>query len=167
MSYRVFLGLGSNIGERQKFLSDATGKLKSIAETKVVWTSSVYESDPYGKRDQAPFLNAVVEIETALEPEQLLETCKSIEQNLGRSSSEKWGPREIDIDILIYDGVVFGNASLRVPHPELEKRKFVLVPLKEIAPDLVHPENGMTITELADACRDSSRVVRSHHRILL
>jgi 2-amino-4-hydroxy-6-hydroxymethyldihydropteridine diphosphokinase len=167
MAYRVFLSLGSNMGERQKYLSDAAGNLKGVPDTRVVWTSSVYETDPYGKQDQPQFLNAVVEIETALEPEKLLDVCKGIEQTLGRTSTEKWGPREIDIDILIYDGVVFGNSSLKVPHPELEKRKFVLVPLKEIAPDLIHPENGMTITELADACRDSSRVVRSYHRILL
>jgi 2-amino-4-hydroxy-6-hydroxymethyldihydropteridine diphosphokinase len=167
MSYRVFLGLGSNRGDRHHFLNRAAGELKKLGDTKIVWASSVYETDPYGKTDQDRFLNAVVELETALKPEAMFSACQEIERALGRTTTERWGPREIDIDILMYDGVVFENAALQVPHPDLERRKFVLVPLREIAPDLVHPVNGMTIEELAAACKDTSRVVRSSHRLLL
>jgi 2-amino-4-hydroxy-6-hydroxymethyldihydropteridine diphosphokinase len=167
MTYRVFVGLGSNRGERQKFLNRAAAELKTLDTTRVVWTSSVYETDPYGKTDQDRFLNAVVELETGLTPEELFAACQRIERDLGRTTTERWGPREIDIDILMYDGVVFENAALKVPHPDLEHRKFVLVPLREIAPDLVHPVSGMTIEELSSACTDTSRVVRSSHRIVV
>ncbi|MDH3251978.1 MAG: 2-amino-4-hydroxy-6-hydroxymethyldihydropteridine diphosphokinase, partial [Ignavibacteria bacterium] len=115
MSYRVFIGLGSNRGERQKFLNRAAGELKKLPETTLVWTSSVYETDPYGKTDQDRFLNAVLELETALKPEPMFTACKEIERTLGRTTTEQWGPREIDIDILIYDGVVFENTAVRVP----------------------------------------------------
>jgi len=167
MAYRVFVGLGSNRGERQKFLNRAAAELKILGETRIVWASSVYDTEPYGKTDQEHFLNAVVEMETRLKPEELFVACQNIERDLGRTSTERWGPREIDIDILIYDGVVFENAALKVPHPDLEQRKFVLVPLREIAPDLVHPVSGMTIEELSAVCPDSSRVVRSSHRIVV
>ena len=160
--YNVFLGLGSNLGDRQRYLNQAAVSMAKIKETKLVWTSSVYETEPYGKPDQPKFLNAVAEIETSLEPNSLFEEVKGIEKQVGRTSSERWGPREIDIDVLMYDGLVFENDQVKVPHPELEKRRFVLVPLHEIAPDLVHPINGMTVTELAAACTDRTR--RSEER---
>jgi 2-amino-4-hydroxy-6-hydroxymethyldihydropteridine diphosphokinase len=166
-TYSVFLGIGSNLGDRRKFLQEAVTALKSVKDTTVVWTSSVYESDPFGKQDQPKFLNAAVEIETTLPPDRLLTQLKDIEKLLGRSGTERWAPREIDIDILVYDGVVFQNEGLTVPHAGLEERRFVLVPLSEIAPDLVHPVSGMTMEELRNACRDSLRVVRTQHRLLV
>lgn len=165
--YNVFLGLGSNLGDRQKYLNQAAVALAKVKAIKLVWTSSVYETEPYGKPDQPKFLNAVAEIETSLEPNALFDEVKSIEKQMGRSSSERWGPREIDIDLLIYDGLVFANDQIKVPHPELEKRRFVLVPLREIAPDLVHPINGMTMTELAASCTDTIRVVKTSYHIVL
>jgi 2-amino-4-hydroxy-6-hydroxymethyldihydropteridine diphosphokinase len=164
-TYTVFIGLGSNIGERQKYLNDAAAALKSVPDTKFVWASPVYESDPYGKTDQAKFLNAVIEIETALEPAALLPHLKSIEARLGRTNQEHWGPREIDLDILLYDGLVFRDASVEVPHPDLVNRRFVLFPLREIAPDLVHPLNGMTVSELLASCTDKGRVMPTIHHI--
>jgi len=166
-TYRVFLGLGSNLGHRYQALTNAVSELKKIRDTKVVWPSSVYETDPYGKTDQAKFLNAVVEIQTALGPAELFAEMKTIEVRLGRSSTEHWGPREIDIDILMYDGVVFDDENVRVPHPDLEQRKFALVPLAEIAPGLIHPVNGMTVEELVASCTDSGRVVRTSHHLLV
>lgn len=163
--YSVFIGLGSNVGERQLFLNAAAQALKSLPDTKVIWYSSVYESDPYGNTDQPKFLNAVGEIETSLDPPQLLDAIKEIEKQVGRTAAERWGPREIDLDILLYDGLVFRDERVTVPHPEFEKRKFVLVPLREIAPDLVHPVSGMTVNELAESCPDHSRVVKTLHHL--
>jgi len=166
-TYRVFLGLGSNLGEREVQLNKATHALQTLDGVKVIWTSSVYETDPYGKTDQPKFLNASVELETGLSPKELYPRLKELEFQLGRTVSERWGPREIDIDILVYDGLVYEDDVLTVPHPDLEKRKFVLIPLNEIAPDLVHPVNGMTVAEMTAACRDTGRVVTSLHRIKL
>jgi 2-amino-4-hydroxy-6-hydroxymethyldihydropteridine diphosphokinase len=165
MTYRVFLGLGSNVGARQDFLNRAAAAIARLPGGRLIWCSSVYETDPYGNTSQAKFLNAVAEIETPLDPPHLMEELKRIEAALGRTPSERWGPREIDIDILIYDGLVHSAGGLQVPHPDMERRRFVLVPLREIAPDLVHPVNGMTVAEMADACRDGSRIVQTAYHI--
>jgi 2-amino-4-hydroxy-6-hydroxymethyldihydropteridine diphosphokinase len=164
-SYNVFIGLGSNLGEREKYLNDAAAAITSVRNTRLVWVSPVYESDPYGNTDQPKFLNAVVELETALEPPDLLVELKGIEARLGRTNTERWGPREIDLDILVYDGVVLKTETVQVPHPDLENRRFVLLPLREIAPDLVHPVSGMTITELAAACTGGGRVMPTTYHI--
>jgi 2-amino-4-hydroxy-6-hydroxymethyldihydropteridine diphosphokinase len=165
--YRVFVGLGSNVGERLKFLKSAVAELKKLQDTRLVWASSVYETDPVGNPNQAKFLNAAVEIETPLKPDELFTQVKAIELRVGRTKNERWGPREIDVDILLYDGLVYSDNDVTVPHPEMERRKFVLVPLREIAPDLVHPVSGMTMEELVAACKDSGRVVQSLHKIIL
>lgn len=166
-TYTAFLGLGSNVGERQKFLNKTAAEIKKLPGTKIIWASSVYETDPVGKKDQPKFLNAALEIETGLLPVELLPQLKSIETLVGRTASEQWGPREIDIDILLYDGLVHHDDEVKVPHPQMDKRKFVLVPLREIAPDVVHPVHGLTVTEMADACRDTSRVTKTSYRIIL
>jgi 2-amino-4-hydroxy-6-hydroxymethyldihydropteridine diphosphokinase len=166
-TYRVFLGLGSNVGSREKFLNNAVAALKRLRDTKVIWASPVYETDPVGKTDQPKFLNAAVEIETCVAPKELFQEVKAMEKALGRTDGERWGPREIDIDILVYDGVVFQDEELTVPHARMEERRFVLVPLHDLDPDLVHPVNGMTVAELLSACRDAGRVVQSYHKIIL
>jgi len=165
--FTVYLGLGSNLGEREKLLNRAVSELKKVRETNVVWTSSIYETDPYGKTEQPKFLNAVLQVETTLLPPDLFDETLKIETIVGRMQSERWGPREIDIDILLYEGLVFENESVSVPHPELDKRKFVLVPLREIAPDCVHPVSGLTIEELSTECTDNTRVVKSSYHIIL
>ncbi len=166
-AYRVFLGIGSNLGDRHAYLQQAVSALAGVPGTRVVWTSSVYETEPYGKTDQPQFLNACLELETTLAPPALFGHLKTLESRLGRSTAERWGPREIDIDILVYDGLVYEDAELIVPHPEIELRRFVLIPLREIAADLVHPVSGLTVTELAAACRDTGRVVKSPHHLLV
>ncbi len=160
-TYRAFLGLGSNLGDRAKMLQAAADAVQKVPTIHVVGYSSVFETDPLGVKNQPKFLNAVAEIETGLEPELLVEKVKTIEKSLGRSSTERWGPREIDIDVLLYDGVVFKNDTLEVPHRGLPDRRFVLVPFREIAPDVVHPVTGLTIEELAKACADRGRVVKT------
>ena len=152
-TYRVFLGLGANMGERAASLNAAAAAVKGLPGTTIVWFSSVYETDPYGKADQPRFLNAVGEIETTLGPPDLLDQVKAIERAMGRTANERWGPREIDIDIL--------------PHADLEHRRFVLVPFREIAPDVVHPVSGMTVEEMAAACRETGRVTKTSYHIRL
>ncbi len=165
-TYSAFIGLGSNLGERHRFLNAAAAEVRRLPGTKVIWYSSVYETDPYGVKDQPKFLNAVGEIETELHPKDLLKELKRIEESVGRKARERWGPREIDLDILLYDGFVYSDETVTVPHPEIERRKFVLLPLREIAPDLVHPVSGMTVEELARQCRDEGRVVKTSYRII-
>ncbi len=165
-TYRVFLGLGSNIGDRAKYLQQAADNVRAIPGVRVIWYSSVYETDPWGNEDQEKFYNAVAEIETELLPGELLAGLKTIEARLGRTASvTPWAPREIDLDILLYDGLVVSNETVIVPHPHLHDRRFALVPFREIAPDVVHPVNGMTIGELAAACADKGKVVKTSHRI--
>ena len=164
-TYTVFIGLGSNLGERHRFLNAAAAEIRRLPGTKVVWYSSVYETDPYGVENQPKFLNAVGELETSFLPAELLRELKRIERSTGRKERERWGSREIDLDILLYDGFVYSDETVTVPHPELELRKFVLLPLREIAPDLVHPVSGMTVEELARVCPDEGRVVKTSYRI--
>lgn len=166
-SYTAYLGLGSNVGERHSYLQKATSAIGRIDGVRVVWTSSVYETDPVGRTDQPKFLNAVVEIETSAPPDELLAQLKCVEQEVGRTTAERWGPREIDIDILLYDGLVYDSEAVTVPHPELPKRKFVLAPLREIAPDLVHPISGLTVTELSAQCRDEAKVVKTSYKLFV
>jgi len=162
-TYDVFLGLGANLGDRAAALNAATVSLSKLAGTRVLSASPVYETAPEGVTDQPAFLNAALEIETALDPSALVRETQRIEVELGRQHRTRWGPREIDIDILVYDGLVFQDGSVTVPHPELERRRFVLVPLREIAPDLVHPVSGKTVHELAAACSEQAEIKRTSY----
>ncbi len=134
MLVRTFVGLGSNVGDRLEKLRRAVAELRN--EVEVVCASSVYDTDPVGP-PQPNFLNAVVEVRTSLGPRDLLGVLKSIEARVGRSVGARWGPREIDLDLLLYGDEQIDEPDLRVPHPEMWERGFVLVPLREIAPDLV------------------------------
>jgi GTP cyclohydrolase-4 len=142
----VYLGLGSNLGDRKKNLAQALELLSQ--HLKIEQVSSIYETEPVGYEQQPLFLNAVCRISTKLNPEKLLRLAKKIEAKLGRTPSFPNAPRPIDIDILLYGDEVLSNKELTIPHPRLAERAFVLAPLAEIAPDLVHPENGKTISGL-------------------
>jgi 2-amino-4-hydroxy-6-hydroxymethyldihydropteridine diphosphokinase len=163
--YRAFIGFGSNLGDRASHLQSAATAVAKIDGVTVFWFSPVYETEPYGKTDQPKFLNAVSEIETALAPPALLKRLLQIEESSGRRRTGRWEPREIDLDILLYDGLVYEDETLSVPHKELPLRKFVLVPFREIAPDVVHPVSGMTVEEMAAQCRDGGRVVKTSWQI--
>lgn len=158
---RVFVGLGSNVGDRLQYLRHALSMLNAVPALRLVACSSVYETDPVGKKNQPIFLNAVVEFESDAPPQELLRTAKNIEQQLGRTKTERWGPREIDIDVLYYGDVVVKDADLCVPHPEAANRRFVLIPLKEIAATFVDPLHKCTVDELLHRCPDTSAVRRS------
>lgn len=142
----VFLGLGSNLGNRAYYLREAILALEGAA-IKIRAKSRIYETEPWGGIDQPLFWNQVVEIETTLEPLELLHVCQEIELRLGRERKVHWGSRTIDIDLLIYDNRVSDTAELRLPHPYLEERAFVLSPLREIAPKLILP-SGRSILEV-------------------
>ena len=145
----VYLSIGSNLGERQENLFLAVRFLEKIPGTHVRNVSSVYETAPVGDIDQPPFLNLAVGIETALAPLELLDATQDIEREMGRVPSRRWGPRLIDIDIVLWDGRKVDSSRLTIPHPEFRHRAFVLRPLAEIAPDAVDPATGLSVATLA------------------
>jgi 2-amino-4-hydroxy-6-hydroxymethyldihydropteridine diphosphokinase len=148
----AYLALGSNRGDRAGYLEAAHRRLPEVGVT-ILRSSAVHETKPWGVRDQDDFLNQVLEVETALEPAALLEACKLVERDVGRTPSPRWGPREIDIDVLLYDDLQLATERLTVPHPGLGERAFVLAPLCELAPDLRPPGQAWTVAERLRALR--------------
>ena len=146
----AYLGLGSNIGDREQNLKEALVKL-AAPDLRVARLSSVYETEPVGFTAQRWFLNIVVEIETDLFPMQLLSRIAKVEQALGRARTIKNGPRTLDIDILLYGRAVVRTAKLEIPHPRMAERRFVLAPLAELAPELRHPVTHQSIRAMLEA----------------
>jgi 2-amino-4-hydroxy-6-hydroxymethyldihydropteridine diphosphokinase len=137
---RAYLGLGSNLGDRAGNLQAAVDVLDAETGVKVVASSSVWETDPVGGPSQPDYLNAVIGVETDLAPHDLLSACQRTETALGRVRDVRWGPRTIDIDILLLDELVIDDADLTVPHPRMSERAFVLLPLLELTPDAMLPD---------------------------
>ena len=148
MNHRALIGIGSNIGLAAENCEKAIALINKSESVNVTAQSSLYESEPVGKVDQAWFVNAAIEVHTTLAPEELLQLLLTIEQQLGRTRKEKWGPRIIDLDILDYEGIIMDSKILTLPHPEMAQRRFVLEPLSEIAGETVHPLEKKTILDL-------------------
>ncbi len=154
------LGLGTNLGSREENLSRALQSLTASKVVQIVRSSSIYETAPWGYTDQPSFLNCAVEIRTELTPVELLELAKRIEIDLGRQSNFRYGPRLIDIDILLYgnETVHLTQPDLQIPHPRMAERAFVLVPLSEIAPEITHPTLHISLTHLTEQVEGKEEV---------
>ena len=161
--YTVYLGLGSNLGDRLGNMSKAIEELSAMAS--IIEVSSVYETEPVGMKSENPFLNMAMGVLTPDDPPLLLVHLKKIEKKLGRKARTHLEPRLIDIDILLYRGLAYEDHTVRVPHPALEHRRFALEPLNEIAPTAVHPILEKTVASLLRACYDRHRVVRTEYDI--
>ncbi|MDE6551320.1 MAG: 2-amino-4-hydroxy-6-hydroxymethyldihydropteridine diphosphokinase [Clostridia bacterium] len=150
----VCLGLGSNIGDKRAHLDYAVAKLKECEHCKDLTVSDYYVTSPYGVVDQDDFVNACVRLHTYLTPLELLDMCLAIEKERGRERTLRWGPRTLDIDILLYGREVISSPSLTVPHPDMDRRRFVLEPLSDIAGDFIHPLIGKSIRRMSEELKD-------------
>lgn len=156
----VYLCLGSNSGDRFKLIEQAVSFLNLSEDIKLIRTSALYETEPWGLKDQNWFLNIAVEIKTVLNPHDLLIKLQNIEKTLGRNREKeiRWGERSIDIDIIFYDDIILKTEVLSIPHTHMHKRAFVLVPLLELIPDFLHPVSKKTISQLYDDLEDVEEV---------
>jgi 2-amino-4-hydroxy-6-hydroxymethyldihydropteridine diphosphokinase len=154
--HKVFVGIGTNLGDRHKNIEDAFKNLQFYS-LRIIKKSPVYETEPYGLKEQPNFLNCIVEIEVEESPEELLKNFLKIEKEMGRERKIPWGPRIIDLDILFYDDLVIDEENLKIPHPDIKNRFFVLKPLLDIAPDFIHPVLKRTIKELLDELKGSNK----------
>jgi len=165
--HKVFIGIGSNIGNRLHHLQEAVDQLMKLDDTSICAISAIYITEPIGEAEQHRFYNGVILLETLLQPEELRLKCKTIEQELGRPGCyPRWSPRVIDLDILLYDDLCLRSESLSIPHTELQHRKFVLIPLLDIANPL-HPKTGLRISQLLKSCEDQSVLIKTKEKISL
>jgi 2-amino-4-hydroxy-6-hydroxymethyldihydropteridine diphosphokinase len=159
MPHRAFIGIGSNLGDRKANFLEAIDRIQKIPGTRIVKQSSLYESEPLGDA-KTWFVNAVVELETECGADDLLRRLKQIETVMGRKRvrGKRWGSRIIDLDILLFDNEIINKRTLKVPHPELQNRRFVLAPLSELAPQFVHPKLSVSVSELLAVVKDTKKI---------
>ena len=160
-NHSVLLAFGSNLGNKKSNIEKALILLAADSSVQITHQSSFYETAPWGKTKQPSFINSAAVLETSLEPDALLDLIKHIEIIGGRQKRERWFEREIDIDILLYDELIYKTGDLTIPHPEMHKRNFVLVPAAEIAASFYHPVLKKSISELLDKSRDTLEVKKS------
>jgi 2-amino-4-hydroxy-6-hydroxymethyldihydropteridine diphosphokinase len=157
---RAWVGIGSNMGDRLEYVKRALELMEALPNTRVGSVSSVYETVPVGAAGQPHFLNAVAELSTDIEPVELMRRLLAIESDCGRVRMGAWGPRTLDLDLILYDDVEMESRELRLPHPRARGRAFVLVPLAELAPDLSFPGETESVSELLEALGDTGSSVR-------
>jgi 2-amino-4-hydroxy-6-hydroxymethyldihydropteridine diphosphokinase len=157
--HHAYIGIGSNLGDRKANTLEAIDRVGKFPATRVVRASSLYESEPLGDA-KTWFVNSVIELETEFPPDQLLKRLKAIEKAMGRKrvKGKRWGSRVIDLDILLCDQEIVEKRNLKIPHPEMHKRRFVLLPLAELAPHVLHPHLGQSVSALLATVRDEKRV---------
>lgn len=153
MNTGVYILLGTNLGDRLANLIQAKQHISSLIGA-IITQSSIYKTSAWGNTDQPDFYNQVIEVDTSLNPEHALDIILGIEHTMGRVRDKKWGPRIIDIDILLWENEILKTSSLTIPHAGLPERKFTLMPLAEVAPDYIHPELLKSISQLLEACTD-------------
>jgi 2-amino-4-hydroxy-6-hydroxymethyldihydropteridine diphosphokinase len=156
----VYLGLGSNKGERISFIKKAISEIELLPCTEVFISAAIYETEPWGNIEQDDYLNTAIGIKTELNAEDLLKELKRIEKLIGRIENRKWSEREIDIDLLFYGDEIIEKENMKVPHGQIENRRFVLVPMNEIAPELIHPVIKKSISQLLDSTSDKLNVFK-------
>jgi 2-amino-4-hydroxy-6-hydroxymethyldihydropteridine diphosphokinase len=161
---KVYLLTGGNLGDREKNLQQAADHINATCG-QIVRSSSFYETAAWGKTDQPAFLNQALELHTRLRPEALMEQLLDIESAMGRKRTEKMGPRIIDIDMLLYEDKIMDTSLLKLPHPALPQRRFALAPLADIAPGIVHPVLGKTISRLLQECSDTLPVHKLKEKV--
>lgn len=159
-----YLGIGSNLDQPAEKCREAFRRIGSARGITLLRCSSLYRTEPVGLKNQPDFVNAVAEVRTSLSPRALLQVLQGIERDMGRVRENHWGPRVIDLDILFYGQEVIQEDELKIPHPELHKRRFVLVPLSELASYVIHPAFGVSIRGLMQRLADDSRVDRIEHK---
>jgi 2-amino-4-hydroxy-6-hydroxymethyldihydropteridine diphosphokinase len=159
MPNRIHIGIGSNLGDRRANAREAAQRVGELEGTRLLRASSLYESEPHGNA-KTWFVNSVIEVDSDLTPEALLKHCKAIEESMGRRrvKGKRWGSRIIDLDLLLWNQEVIRKKTLKIPHPEMHKRRFVLLPLAELAPHVVHPQIGESISTLLATVADDKRV---------
>ncbi len=145
---KVYISVGSNLGDREENIKEVIKLIDNHPLIKIIKISPIYETEPVGFKDQDWFLNLVIELETSLLPQELLAILEEIEIKLGKKIERKWGPRTIDLDILLYDDIILDLPELQIPHKLMHERAFVLIPLAQIAPNVKHPMLNKTIKEL-------------------
>jgi len=167
MPHRAFIGIGTNLGDRLANYLEALERIGKLRQTRVVRQSSIYETEPVGDVGGSPFLNGAVEVETELPSELLMQQLLAIERSMGRKreripkaqAQARYKPRKIDLDLLFFDKELIDTPKLQVPHPRLHERRFVLVPMSELAPALIHPRLNVSISELLAGLKSTQRVV--------
>jgi 2-amino-4-hydroxy-6-hydroxymethyldihydropteridine diphosphokinase len=164
---KAYISIGSNLGDRLEYIREAIKMMKQSKDIEICKASSVYETEPKGYKDQPHFLNMALELETALEPLNLLELLLNIESQMGRERYQRWGPRNIDLDLLLYDDIILNSDKLTLPHPRMHQRGFVLVPLAEIAPKLVHPLLKKSVERLLEELSTDSISEKAESKVKL
>lgn len=154
----AYIGIGSNLGDKVRNCREAIERIGAAEENKLVGRSSLYRTEPWGNEKQDWFVNAVIAIRTSFDPDGLLQHLKNVEEQLEKKKEERWGPRNIDLDILFFNDEILETPSLTVPHPFLHLRRFVLVPLQEICPDFIHPQLKLSVRELLERTNDEKKV---------
>lgn len=162
---RAFIAFGSNIGNRINFLRAAAKAIQKDSNMEIKRLSPVYETKPYGNKKQSNFLNAVIEIKTTYSLMKCFSQLKTIEKQIGRQKTVKWGPREIDLDLLFYNNKIFSNKKVTVPHKDIQNRDFVLIPLSDIAGEYIHPVLKLKISDICNSDMNKNIVRKTRYKL--